>query len=52
MAPTHMAPTHMAKELNAAHRARLIEIAKQRSLQSGTEMELASGRSSAFYFNM
>ena len=42
----------MGKELNAAHRARLIEIVKQRSFQSGAEMKLASGRTSSFYFNM
>jgi len=33
-------------------RARLVEIIKERSFQLGTEMKLASGRSSTFYFNM
>lgn len=42
----------MGKELNPAQRARLIEIVKQRSFQSGAEMKLASGRTSSFYFNM
>lgn len=42
----------MRKELNAAHRARLIDIVTQRSFQSGAEMKLASGRTSSFYFNM
>lgn len=42
----------MGKELNAARRARLVEIVKERSFQSGAEMKLASGRTSAFYFNM
>jgi len=36
----------------AADRARLVEIVKARSFQSGKEMKLASGRTSAFYFNM
>jgi hypothetical protein len=36
----------------AADRARLVEIVKSRSFQSGKEVKLASGRSSAFYFNM
>ncbi len=35
-----------------ADRARLIEIVKARSFSTGTEMKLASGRSSNFYFNM
>lgn len=35
-----------------ADRARLIEIVKIRSFSTGTEMKLASGRSSNFYFNM
>jgi orotate phosphoribosyltransferase len=42
----------MGKELNAARRARLVEIVKERSFQSGAEMKLASGRTSSFYFNM
>jgi len=42
----------MGKELNAAHRARLVEIVKQRSFQSGAEVKLASGRTSSLYFNM
>lgn len=33
-------------------RDRLIEIIKQRSFSTGTEMKLASGRTSNFYFNM
>jgi orotate phosphoribosyltransferase len=36
----------------AADRARLIEIVKTRSFQSGAEVKLASGRTSSFYFNM
>lgn len=36
----------------AADRARLIEIVKTRSFQSGAEVTLASGRTSSFYFNM
>lgn len=36
----------------AAKRARLIEIVKARSFQTGPEMKLASGRTSTFYFNM
>ncbi len=35
-----------------ADRARLVEIVRARSFQSGKEMKLASGRTSAFYFNM
>ena len=42
----------MGKELNAANRARLIEIVKERSFQTGAETKLASGRTSSFYFNM
>jgi orotate phosphoribosyltransferase len=36
----------------AAARARLIEIIKERSFQSGKEITLASGRTSTYYFNM
>ena len=36
----------------AALKARLIEIIKERSFQSGREMKLASGRTSTYYFNM
>lgn len=36
----------------AADRARLVEIVKRRSFQSGSEIKLASGRTSSFYFNM
>ncbi|MCL4767315.1 MAG: orotate phosphoribosyltransferase [Hyphomicrobiaceae bacterium] len=36
----------------AADRARLIEIVKARSFQTGAQMKLASGRTSSFYFNM
>ncbi|MGF1651643.1 MAG: orotate phosphoribosyltransferase [Hyphomicrobiaceae bacterium] len=38
--------------LNAAHRARLIEIVRERSYGTGVEIKLASGRTSSFYFNM
>jgi orotate phosphoribosyltransferase len=41
-----------ATRSSAADRARLVEIIKARSFQSGTEMKLASGRTSTFYFNM
>lgn len=34
------------------NRARLIEIVKQRSFQSGQEVKLASGKTSTYYFNM
>lgn len=34
------------------NRARLIEIVKQRSFQSGREVTLASGKTSTYYFNM
>ncbi len=37
---------------DAALRARLIEIIKTRSFQSGKEVKLASGRTSTYYFNM
>jgi orotate phosphoribosyltransferase len=37
---------------SARDRARLIEIVKQRSFQSGVEVKLASGKTSMFYFNM
>jgi len=37
---------------DAALRARLIEIIKSRSFQSGKEVKLASGRTSTYYFNM
>ena len=37
---------------NAEKRSRLIEIIRQRSLQTGSEITLASGRKSNFYFNM
>src|SRR6202008_369274 len=33
-------------------KARLIEIIKTRSFQSGKEIKLASGRTSTYYFNM
>jgi orotate phosphoribosyltransferase len=36
----------------AGERARLIEIIKTRSFQSGREVKLASGRTSTYYFNM
>ena len=36
----------------AADRARLVEIVKVRSFQTGAEMKLVSGRTSTFYFNM
>ena len=37
---------------NAKDRARLIEIVKSRSFQSGVEIKLASGKISTYYFNM
>jgi orotate phosphoribosyltransferase len=37
---------------DAALRARLIEIIKARSFQSGKDVKLASGRTSTYYFNM
>ena len=37
---------------DAALKARLIEIIKERSFQSGREVKLASGRTSTYYFNM
>ena len=37
---------------DAALKARLIEIIKARSFQSGKEVKLASGRTSTYYFNM
>jgi orotate phosphoribosyltransferase len=43
-----LAATHSS----ARHRARLIEIIKARSFQTGADMKLASGRISNFYFNM
>lgn len=36
----------------AAQRARLIDIVRARSFQSGKEVKLASGRTSMYYFNM
>jgi orotate phosphoribosyltransferase len=36
----------------SADRARLVEIIKERSFQTGSDMRLASGRTSSFYFNM
>jgi orotate phosphoribosyltransferase len=36
----------------AAQKARLIDIIKARSFQSGREIKLASGRTSTYYFNM
>lgn len=43
----------MAARLVAeSKRARLIEIVRARSFQSGVEIKLASGRTSSFYFNM
>lgn len=38
--------------IDPAKRARLIEIIRRKSFQSGVEMKLASGRTSSFYFNM
>jgi orotate phosphoribosyltransferase len=45
-------PQASAKRDKARDRTRLIEIIKERSFQSGTEMKLASGRTSTYYFNM
>lgn len=42
----------MGHNLDAADRAKLIDIVKARSFQQGAEMKLASGRTSSFYFNM
>ena len=41
-----------ASEKDAALKARLVEIIKERSFQSGREIKLASGRTSTYYFNM
>jgi orotate phosphoribosyltransferase len=37
---------------NAAHRARLIDLIKERSFQEGPAFKLASGKTSTVYFNM
>jgi len=37
---------------SAAHRARLIELIKERSYREGPAFKLASGKTSTFYFNM
>ena len=42
----------MAAGGNEALKARLIDIIKARSFQSGKEIKLASGRTSTYYFNM
>ena len=42
----------MSAGKDAALKARLIEIIKRRSFQSGREVKLASGRTSTYYFNM
>ena len=42
----------MTLELDGTERARLIEIVKERSFSTGTQMKLASGRTSSYYFNM
>jgi orotate phosphoribosyltransferase len=42
----------MAAGGNEALKARLIDIIKARSFQSGKEVKLASGRTSTYYFNM
>lgn len=42
----------MTSAKNPQNRARLIEIIKARSFQSGVEVKLASGRTSTYYFNM
>src|SRR5262245_18247180 len=42
----------MAVGGNEAQKARLIEIIRARSFQSGKEVKLASGRTSTYYFNM
>jgi len=41
-----------AGDSEAAQKARLIDIIKARSFQSGREVKLASGRTSTYYFNM
>lgn len=45
-------PAASAKRDKVRDRARLIELIKERSFQTGAEMKLASGRTSTFYFNM
>lgn len=42
----------MSSPKSPKDRARLIEIVKARSFQSGVEVKLASGRTSTYYFNM
>ena len=42
----------VATHSSAGIRARLVEIIKARSFQTGADMKLASGRTSNFYFNM
>lgn len=42
----------MSAGKDAALRARLIDIIKARSFQSGKEVKLASGKTSTYYFNM
>jgi len=42
----------MSADDNGERKARLIEIIKARSFQSGREVKLASGRTSTYYFNM
>jgi orotate phosphoribosyltransferase len=44
--------THSSTPQPAPDRARLIEIVKERSFQSGQEVKLASGKTSMFYFNL
>ena len=42
----------MTTVLNPQARARLIEIVKARSFQSGVDVKLASGRTSTYYFGI
>lgn len=42
----------MSSTSNESRRARLVEIVRARSFQTGPEMKLVSGRTSTFYFNM
>jgi orotate phosphoribosyltransferase len=41
-----------AANRSSADRARLVEIIKTRSFQTGAKMKLASGRTSSFYFGI
>jgi orotate phosphoribosyltransferase len=52
---SHRTKDSPARDLNMSHsasKAALVALIKERSFQSGSEMKLASGRTSTFYFNM